>query len=215
MSKATVVVFPGSNCNYEAFDMLSKVGFQTSFTWHKDSLPHDCDLYFIPGGFSYGDYLRSGAIAAIGNIMNDIKKVAEQGRYIIGVCNGFQILTESRILPGALLRNECGHFLCKTVHLETIGRDSSFTKDTPKEMIMQIAHADGRYFCDENTLKQLHDENRVAFKYSSSTNGSIAEIAGIFGGKYNNVLGLMPHPERDSVRGSNGIEIFKSFFKSI
>lgn len=215
MSKATVVVFPGSNCNQEAFDMLEKIGFRTSFIWHKDSLPLDCDLYFIPGGFSYGDYLRSGAIAAIGSIMSDIKKVAEQGRYVIGVCNGFQILTESRILPGALLRNECGHFLCQTVHIRTVGRRSLFTKKIPEKAIMQIAHADGRYFCNNETLKQLEDENRIAFEYYANPNGSISNIAGIFGGKNNNVLGLMPHPERDCVHNSNGIEIFKSLFQSI
>ena len=212
MAKATVLVFPGSNCNQEAFDVLAKIGFQTTFTWHKNPLPQSYDLYFIPGGFSYGDYLRSGAIAGLGTIMQDIKKVAEQGRYVIGVCNGFQILTESKILEGALLRNECGHFLCKTVELQTVGKSSEFTKNISQKMTMQIAHGDGRYFCDSDTLKKLQDQNQIAFTYKQNPNGSVENIAGVFGGKNNNVLGLMPHPERDLVRNSNGIEIFKSLF---
>lgn len=215
MKKATVVVFPGSNCNQEAFDVLEKIGFQTTFTWHKDTLPQDCDLYFIPGGFSYGDYLRSGAIAGIGKIMQDVKKVADAGRHVIGVCNGFQILTESKILEGALLRNECGHFLCKTVELKTVGKNSALTKNISEKMTMQIAHGDGRFFCDSDTLKKLQDQNKIAFTYTENPNGSVEDIAGIFGGKHNNVLGLMPHPERDMVRNSNGIEIFKSVFSSI
>jgi phosphoribosylformylglycinamidine synthase I len=215
MTKATVIVFPGSNCNQEAFDILEKIGFQTTFTWHKDELPQNCDLYFIPGGFSYGDYLRSGAIAGLGKIMQDIKKMAEQGRHIIGVCNGFQILTESKILDGALLRNECGHFLCKTVELQTVSKNSKFTQNIPTNIAMQIAHGDGRYFCDDDTLKKLQDENRIAFQYAHNPNGSLANIAGIFGGKNNNVLGLMPHPERDLVRGTNGVQLFKSLFNLI
>lgn len=215
MPKATVVIFPGSNCNQEAFDVLKSVGFEVSSTWYTESLPKNLDLCFIPGGFSYGDYLRSGAIASLSNIMQEVKSFAEKGGYVIGVCNGFQILTESKILEGALMRNIKGSFVCRTVELQTYNQNTAFTKSVPQSMKMQIAHADGRYFCNADTLKKLEDCNQIAFKYKDNPNGSLSDIAGIFGGKNNNILGMMPHPERDIVANTNGIKIFESLFNSI
>ena len=213
MPKATVIVFPGSNCDSEAFQALECVGFDVSYTWYMDSLPLNLDLCFIPGGFSYGDYLRSGAIAAMSNIMREVKEFAEKGGYVIGVCNGFQILTESKILEGALLKNASSSFICKVIKLRTICRDSVFTKNVSDVLSIQIAHADGRFFCDEDTLKKLQDRDLIAFEYLENPNGSLANIAGIFGGKNKNVLGMMPHPERDVINGANGMEILQSFIK--
>ncbi len=212
--KATVLVFPGSNCDTEAFAALENLGFQTSYTWHRESLPSNLDLCFVPGGFSYGDYLRSGAIAAMSSILSEVKTFAEKGGYVIGVCNGFQILTEAKILDGALLRNSSSSFICKTVGLKTVSKSSIFTKSISENLTIQIAHADGRFFCDENTLKKLQDEDRIAFEYCETPNGSLANIAGILGGKHKNVLGMMPHPERDIVSGVNGMEILQSFINN-
>ena len=212
--KATVLVVPGSNCDADAFNALETLGFQTSYTWHTQSLPTNLDLCFIPGGFSYGDYLRSGAIAAMSSILNEVKAFAEKGGYVIGVCNGFQILTEAKILDGALLRNASSSFVCKTVGLKTISKSSIFTKEVSSELTIQIAHADGRFFCDSDTLKKLQDQDLIAFEYLDNPNGSIANIAGIFGGKHKNVLGMMPHPERDLVSGVNGMEILRSFINN-
>lgn len=195
--------------------MLKNIGFETSYTWHTESLPQNLDFCFIPGGFSYGDRLRSGAIASLSNILREVKAFADKGGYVMGVCNGFQILTESKILEGALLRNAGSSFICKTIELATQNQNTVFTRDIPSQLTMQIAHADGRYFCHADTLKKLQDENKIAFIYSETPNGSLNNIAGVFGGKNNNVLGMMPHPERDMVHGSNGIEIFKSLFKGM
>lgn len=215
MPKATVVVFPGSNCNEEALLMLQNIGFDASYTWYADSFPQNLDFCFLPGGFSYGDRLRSGAIASFSKIIENIKLFAERGGYVMGVCNGFQILTEAKILEGALIRNASGSFVCKTVELQTQSHSSIFTESVPSVMKMQIAHADGRYFCTDDTLKKLQDSHQVAFTYSENINGSKEDIAGIFGGKYNNILGMMPHPERDLVANTNGIEIFRSIIKNI
>jgi len=215
--KATVIVFPGSNCDAEAFAALKNLGFEVSYTWYKESLPKNLDFCFIPGGFSYGDYLRSGAIASISSIMQEVKDFAEKGGYVLGVCNGFQILTEAKILDGALLRNASSSFVCKIVKLKTISKSSIFTQNIPDDLTIQVAHADGRFFCDETTLKKLQDEDRIAFEYANDAenpNGSLANIAGIFGGKNKNVLGMMPHPERDIISGVNGMEILKSFIKN-
>lgn len=215
MPKATVVVFPGSNCNEEAFEMLKSIGFETSYTWHTESLPQNLDFCFLPGGFSYGDRLRSGAIASLSNILREVKNFANKGGYIMGVCNGFQILTESKILEGALLRNGGSSFICKKIDITTANHSSVFTQNISQILTMQIANADGRYFCHDDTLKKLQDEQKIAFTYKENPNGSIANIAGIFGGTRNNVLGMMPHPERDIITGTNGIEIFQSLFKGI
>jgi len=215
MPKATVVVFPGSNCDAEAHSVLKNTGFNVSFTWYREPLPQNLDLCFLPGGFSYGDYLRSGAIASFSKILEEVKQFAQKGGYVMGVCNGFQILTESKILDGALLRNNSSSFVCKVIELETMNSSTVFTKDASKNMTMQIAHADGRYFCSDDTLKKLQDGNKIAFKYKENPNGSIEDIAGIFGGPNKNVLGMMPHPERDIITGANGIEIFKSLFENL
>ncbi len=212
--KATVLVFPGSNCDSDAFSALQTLGFETSYTWHTQNLPSNLDICFIPGGFSYGDYLRSGAIAAMSSIISEVKDFAQKGGYVIGICNGFQILTEAKILDGALLRNASSSFVCKTVGLKTISRTSHFTKNVSDNLTIQIAHADGRFFCDGDTLKKLQDEDRIAFEYLENPNGSIANIAGIIGGKHRNVLGMMPHPERDIVSGVNGMEILQSFINN-
>ncbi|MFT4967575.1 MAG: phosphoribosylformylglycinamidine synthase I [Candidatus Deianiraeaceae bacterium] len=213
--KATVIVFPGSNCNEESHAIMQRLGFDVSYTWYKDSLPKNLDFIFIPGGFSYGDRLRSGAIASFSNIIQEVKAFAEKGGYVMGVCNGFQVLTESLILEGALLRNASSSFICKVIEIHTTSQSSYFTKNTPQTMTMQIAHADGRYFCHNDTLKKLQDNNQIAFTYKEDINGSIANIAGIFGGKNNNILGMMPHPERDIIAHTNGSEIFKSLFKNL
>jgi phosphoribosylformylglycinamidine synthase subunit PurQ / glutaminase len=215
MPKATVIVFPGSNCNEEAFEVLKTIGFDVSYTWHTESLPTNLDFCFLPGGFSYGDRLRSGAIASFSNILREIKNFANKGGYVMGVCNGFQILTESKILEGALLRNGGSSFICKNIEVDVVDSSTVFTKNISKTLTMQIAHADGRYFCHDDTIKKLQDEQKIAFTYKENPNGSINNIAGIFGGKNNNILGMMPHPERDIISGTNGIEIFQSLFKGI
>lgn len=214
MPKATVITFPGSNCNEESFEMLANIGFNASYTWHKESLPENLDFCFLAGGFSYGDRLRSGAIAGLKPILMEIKKFAEKGGYVMGVCNGFQILTEAKILDGALLRNDGGSFVCKKINLEVQSENSIFTQNLPKKMTMQIAHADGRFYCSDEALQKLENEGKIAFTYEQNPNGSKGSIAGIFGGKNNNILGMMPHPERDFVQNANGIEIFRNIIQN-
>lgn len=208
--KATVLVFPGSNCDKEAFKILEKVGFDVSFAWHKSSLAKDVELCVIPGGFSYGDYLRSGAIAGHSDIMDEVRVFAENGGFVIGICNGFQILTESKILPGALLKNKGGHFVCRMSSILTINDSSIFTSNLKPEITLQVAHGDGMFFADEETIQSLEAENRVAFRYKDNFNGSINQIAGIIGGKNYNILGLMPHPER-LLASHDAIPMFLNF----
>jgi phosphoribosylformylglycinamidine synthase I len=210
--KATVIVFPGSNCDKEAADILNKYGFQTTFTWHSENLPSDIDLCFIPGGFSYGDYLRSGAVAAREKIMNQVRNFAENGGFVIGICNGFQILTEAKILPGALMQNACGHFVCKITDFKTENKDSIFTKNLKENVKIQVAHGDGRYTADSKTLEMLEKENRIAFRYEDNYNGSAQSIAGIIGGKNYNILGMMPHPER-TLASADCVKIFENLSK--
>jgi phosphoribosylformylglycinamidine synthase len=213
MKKACVVQFLGSNCDNEAVKALSDCGLEVKKIFYKDGFEvnYKPDLVFIPGGFSYGDYLRSGALASRMRIMEDVKKFADEGRFVIGICNGFQILTEARLLDGALLRNAGGRFICKNIKIQAINQKSIFTNDLDKINI-QIAHADGRYFADDDVLKKLEDEDRIAFKYLQNPNGSLADIAGILGGKNHNILGMMPHPER-VIMGGSGMEIFKNLLK--
>jgi phosphoribosylformylglycinamidine synthase I len=199
MKKASVIIFPGSNCDKEAKDILTKFGFETNFVWHEDNLPSDISVCFLPGGFSYGDYLRSGAVAGRSKVMNDVRNFAENGGITIGICNGFQILTEAKILPGALTPNACGHFVCKEVVLEKINQESIFTKGLKNNLSVQVAHGDGLFTADEKTLKTLEEEGRIAFRYTENFNGSKNAIAGIIGGKNYNILGMMPHPERTIV----------------
>jgi len=222
--KSAVIVFPGSNCDRDAVDALQKIGSKVEKVWHQEtSLPSGLDLIIVPGGFSYGDYLRSGAMAAISPVMNEIKKAAAQGVNVLGICNGFQILTESGLLDGVLLKNKGGKFICKAVNLRVESTNSNFTSNYQKNQVIQvpIAHMDGNYFADENTLKSLEDNDQIAFKYCDSTgkvndqtspNGAINNIAGIFN-RTKNILGMMPHPERaiDAETGLvDGLIMFKS-----
>ena len=203
--KFGVVVFPGSNCDHDAYYSLKKVlGFDVTFLWHKETSLENCDVIILPGGFSYGDYLRTGAIARFSPIMNTVIDFANKGGYVMGICNGFQILLEAGLLPGVLLKNKSLQFVCKDVYLSVENRDTVFTKGiTSKEKLkFPVAHGEGNYFADDNTLKELVENNQIVFKYASlndksnyNPNGSIMDIAGIVN-KRKNVLGLMPHPER-------------------
>mgnify|MGYP001627791360 FL=1 len=196
--KAAVLVFPGSNCDRDMAVAFERAGFDVSMIWHKDhALPEGVDIVGVPGGFSYGDYLRCGAIAANSPICRELKQHAEAGGYVIGVCNGFQVLTETGLLPGALLRNAGLKYICRSVPLVVATEDSVFTQGYTKgqEIMVPIAHHDGNYFADEATLDQLEAEDRVAFRYGDNPNGSARDIAGIVSGN-RRVLGMMPHPER-------------------
>lgn len=222
MSKAKfgVVVFPGSNCDHDAYNTLKHVlGQDTEFLWHKNSTIGDRNAIILPGGFSYGDYLRCGAIARFSSIMKDVVRFANAGGIVIGICNGFQILCESGLLPGVLLRNGDLKFVCRNVTLNIENKNTIFTKaygedGTPEggKLVVPVAHGDGNYFCEENTLKELNENGQVLFRYEDNPNGSIENIAGITN-KAGNVLGMMPHPERaseDIVGGSRGRFIFES-----
>ena len=222
--KAAIIVFPGSNCDHDALHALGSVfGIATSSVWHAESTLPAVDLVVLPGGFSYGDYLRSGAIARFAPIMKAVAAHAAGGRPLLGICNGFQVLCEAGLLPGALLPNASLSFLCKDVHLRTENRESAFTCGIPEGKILRvpIAHGDGRYAADEATLDRLEGEGQVAFRYCSpegrladewNFNGSQRSIAGVFNSS-RNVLGLMPHPERavEAVLGSvDGRLVFES-----
>jgi len=198
--KSAVVIFPGSNCDRDAYRALHHItGYQPVYLWHQDTtLPDPLDLIVLPGGFSYGDYLRSGAIAARSPIMQAIAQAAARGVVILGICNGFQILTEAGLLPGALARNDSLSFRAKLQTLEVANNNSPFTRDYTQGQSVQfhIAHGDGRYITDAETLKQLEEEERIAFRYTGNNpNGSLNNIAGIFN-KTRTILGMMPHPER-------------------
>ncbi|MBT4990002.1 MAG: phosphoribosylformylglycinamidine synthase subunit PurQ [Rickettsiales bacterium] len=211
--KAGVVVFPGSNCDRDMLMALKAICKDVQYIWHKDStIPNDIDIIALPGGFSYGDYLRCGAIAASSNIISEIKKSADQGKYILGVCNGFQVLTEAGLLPGTLIRNRDLKFISKVVEIETISTKSKFTNQAKNRLMLPVAHHDGNYFCDKQTLQSLEENDQIAFQYSQNINGSISDIAGIFN-KNKNILGMMPHPERaidKKTSGTDGLGIFKS-----
>lgn len=212
--KAAVITFPGSNCDRDGFTVLKNIGFDTQAVWHHDSTLPKVDVVYIPGGFSYGDYLRSGAMAAQSPIMREVKKHADAGGFVLGVCNGFQILTESGLLPGILLRNAKLKFLCKEVTLKVENNSTAFTKKyaAGQTINVPIAHHDGNYFADDATLKSLQDNAQIAFTYVDNPNGSRANIAGIFSAK-KNVLGMMPHPERHAealLGGVDGKGVFES-----
>jgi phosphoribosylformylglycinamidine synthase len=196
--KAAVVVFPGSNCDRDLAVALRNAGAEVTMAWHKDdALPPGTDLVAVPGGFSFGDYLRCGAIAGQSPIAAAIKDHARRGGYVLGVCNGFQVLTEMHLLPGALMRNAGLKFICRNAALRVATADSPFTQSYSKGQTVHfpIAHHDGNYFADEETLKRLQGEDRIAFTYADPVNGSILDIAGILS-ENRRVLGLMPHPER-------------------
>jgi phosphoribosylformylglycinamidine synthase subunit PurQ / glutaminase len=204
--KFGVVVFPGSNCDHDCWYAASQnLGFNTDMIWHDSPSLGDVDAVILPGGFSYGDYLRCGAIAKFSPVMNAVKKFAADGGLVLGVCNGFQILVECGLLPGALLRNRDLKFICRQVGLRVETTRSPFTSEAKKGDIlrMPIAHGEGCYFADEKTLDALEAEDRVVFRYVDNPNGSLRDIAGILNER-RNVMGMMPHPDRacDSLMGS-------------
>ncbi|WP_024790560.1 MULTISPECIES: phosphoribosylformylglycinamidine synthase subunit PurQ [unclassified Lebetimonas] len=217
-----VVVFPGTNCDRDTKWAFEKIGAKAEFIWHTDKLKN-YDLVILPGGFSYGDYLRSGAIARFSPIMNDVTEYAKKGGFVLGICNGFQILLESHLLPGAMTRNENLHFISKFHHLKIINNENKFLQNFEAEDIINIpiAHAEGNYKVDSETLKKMYDKGQVILKYCDkdgkelNPNGSDDSIAGICN-ENKNVFGLMPHPERamESILGGNdGIKMLEGFLK--
>jgi len=213
--KFGVVVFPGSNCDHDAWYAIQRnLGQTAEFIWHDSTHLGDLDAVILPGGFSYGDYLRCGAIAKFSPVMTAIRKFAAEGGLVIGLCNGFQILVESGLLPGALLRNRGLKFICRPVELRIETTNSPFTSAGGKGQIlrMPIAHGEGCYYADDRTLDELEAEDRVAFRYVDNPNGSLRDIAGILS-RERNVLGMMPHPERASdplMGSSDGLVVLRS-----
>jgi phosphoribosylformylglycinamidine synthase len=225
--KAAVVVFPGSNCDEDCRWALQNVcGVSTRMVWFRDHVPDDVDLIVLPGGFSYGDYLRAGALARFAPAMESVKRAAERGRLVLGICNGFQILVEAHLLPGVLLRNTCLQFLCKDVWMKTVRRDTAFTRRLPEVVQMPIAHGMGNYFIDPDGLRALQDAGQIVLQYcdregrvtpEANPNGSLANIAGIIN-RAGNVLGMMPHPERaseDALGSHDGRFLFESVLESL
>jgi len=213
--KSAVIVFPGSNCDRDGFTVLNATGCQPEMVWHRDTTLPKVDLVYIPGGFSYGDYLRSGAMAAKSPIMNEVIKHANAGGKVLGVCNGFQVLTESGLLPGILLRNAKLKFICKEVALKVENNNTVFTKKyaSGQTINVPVAHHDGNYFADEATLKSLQDKQQIVFTYLDNPNGSQLNIAGIVNAS-GNVLGMMPHPERHAESLLGGVD-GKAMFESL
>jgi len=213
--KVGIVVFPGSNCDHDAWYAISaNLHQRAEFIWHESASLGDVDAVILPGGFSYGDYLRCGAIAKFSPVMRAVKNFAHDGGLVLGICNGFQVLTEAGLLPGALVRNANLKFVCRTVPLQVATVDSPFThRAAPGEHIhLPIAHGEGCYIADENTLDQLEAEDRVVLRYLDNPNGSLRDIAGILSAE-RNVMGMMPHPERaaDALVGStDGVAILSS-----
>jgi phosphoribosylformylglycinamidine synthase I len=214
--KTAVIVFPGSNCDRDAAMAIEAVtGAKPAMVWHEETeLPEGLDFVMVPGGFSYGDYLRSGAVAARSPIIADLKKKAEAGVPMLGVCNGFQILTEAGLLDGTLMRNASLHFVCEKATLYVETANTRFTRGygERKEIVIPIAHHDGNYFADDETLNRLEDNGQVAFRYANNPNGSARDIAGVTNAA-GNVLGMMPHPERavdEKHGGTDGVALFES-----
>ncbi|MGK8235759.1 phosphoribosylformylglycinamidine synthase subunit PurQ [Roseovarius sp. MS2] len=217
---AAVIVFPGSNCDRDLAVAFERAGARVSMVWHKDTdLPQGVDVVGVPGGFSYGDYLRCGAIAANSPICRSVIAHADKGGYVLGVCNGFQILTETGILPGALLRNAGLKYVCKQVGLRVATADSVFSHgyEAGRTITVPIAHHDGNYFADTATLDRLEGEDRVAFTYTDNPNGSARDIAGILS-ENRRVLGMMPHPERMAEPlqgGTDGAALFSGLMGAL
>ena len=224
-----VLQFPGSNCDQDCVHVLQKVlGHPTRLLWHKDSSVGDADAVLVPGGFSYGDYLRTGSIARFSPVMQAVKEFAENGGLVLGICNGFQILCEAGLLPGALIRNRSLQFRCERVYLKVATHDSPFTSQVPEEKILRIpiAHGEGSYFCDADLLETLEANDQILFRYvdaegdatdHANPNGSLANIAGICN-ETRNVAGMMPHPERaaeDVLGSADGRWIFKSLIHAL
>ena len=220
---SSVIVFPGSNCDRDIAVALEKLQFKNKMIWHKDTDLPKSDLIVVPGGFSYGDYLRSGAIAAKSNILNEVIKAANDGCLVLGICNGFQILTETGLLKGVLLRNKNLKFLGKDIYVKTLNTDNNFCNKYKQDQVLRfnIAHNEGNFFTSEDHLKELEDKNLIAFKYcdekgnvneENNPNGSLNNIAGIFNNK-KNILGMMPHPERmvdKMISNEDGVNLFAS-----
>jgi phosphoribosylformylglycinamidine synthase subunit PurQ / glutaminase len=218
--KFAVIVFPGSNCDIDMFHAIKdELGEEVEYVWHDQESLEGFDAILLPGGFSYGDYLRCGAIARFSNVMKEIIKAAEAGKPILGVCNGFQILLEAGLLPGAMRRNESLKFICKPVELKVENNQTMFTSSYSQDEVITvpIAHGEGNYYCDEQTLELLKANNQIAFTYNGvNPNGSIENIAGITNEK-GNVLGMMPHPERAVdilLGGADGLKLFQSIVRS-
>ncbi|WP_284165462.1 phosphoribosylformylglycinamidine synthase subunit PurQ [Frigidibacter sp. SD6-1] len=213
--KAAIITFPGSNCDRDLAVAFEQAGAKVARVWHKDhDLPEGTDIVGVPGGFSYGDYLRCGAIAAQSPIMQAVRKHVEKGGYALGICNGFQILTETGLLPGALMRNAGLKFVCKTVTLKVATSDSDFTRGWNAGDVANIpvAHHDGNYTIDADGLARLKDEDRIAFTYREDVNGATEGIAGVLSAN-RRVLGMMPHPERAAdarLGGTDGSVLFRS-----
>lgn len=227
--KFGVIVFPGSNCDHDAYHVISKhVGQPVDFIWHRETELSAFDALIIPGGFSYGDYLRAGALARFSPVMNSVKQFAAAGGLVLGICNGFQILCEANLLPGALIRNRDLHFICDYVDVRVEASDTPFTNEMRAGLVLRlpIAHAEGNYVCDDRTLDELRSENRIIFRYcnqrgevnaATNPNGSLDNIAGICN-RQRNVLGLMPHPERaceDLLGSADGRDIFRSLASTL
>ncbi|EPD50370.1 phosphoribosylformylglycinamidine synthase subunit PurQ [Paenisporosarcina sp. FSL H8-0542] len=217
--KFAVLVFPGSNCDLDMYHAIKdELGEEAEYVWHDTKDLSGYDGILLPGGFSYGDYLRCGAIAQFSNVMSEVKKAADAGKPVLGICNGFQILTEAGLLPGALLRNKNLKFMCRTVDLTVVNNNTMFTAEYAKDQVIQvpIAHGEGNYSCDEETLASLKANNQIVFTYTNDNpNGSVEDIAGIINER-GNVLGMMPHPERavhELIGGTDGLALFKSIVK--
>ncbi|MBE3591985.1 MAG: phosphoribosylformylglycinamidine synthase subunit PurQ [Thermoanaerobacter sp.] len=213
--KFAVIVFPGSNCDVDCYYAVKDgLGEEVEYVWHQEKNLSKYDVIMLPGGFSYGDYLRAGAIARFSPVMEAVREEAEKGKFIIGICNGFQILTEAGLLPGALRKNEGLKFICKTVSVIVENDETPFTTRLKKgqEILLPIAHGEGNYYVDDKTLKELKENNQIVFRYKENINGSVERIAGVIN-KKGNVLGMMPHPERayDSLLGNtDGLHILGS-----
>ncbi|MDN7247392.1 phosphoribosylformylglycinamidine synthase subunit PurQ [Planococcus shenhongbingii] len=216
--KFAVIVFPGSNCDLDMYHAVKdELGEEAEYVWHDSTDLSGYDGILLPGGFSYGDYLRCGAIAQSSAVMDEVKKAVEAGKPVLGICNGFQILTEAGLLPGVLLRNKNLKFMCKTVGLKVENANTLFTSEYAdgQEIQIPIAHGEGNYYCDDATYEQLKKNNQIVFSYADDFNGSRNNIAGIINER-GNVLGMMPHPERavtDLIGGSDGLALFKSIVK--
>jgi phosphoribosylformylglycinamidine synthase I len=227
--KFGVLVFPGSNCDHDTYNVIEQIAHQpVTMLWHESEDLQGCDAILVPGGFAYGDYLRTGAIAHFAPIMQSVKRFAASGGLVLGICNGFQILCESGLLPGALMRNAGLKYICKQVHLRTETTDSAFTNTLTKGQVLQIpiGHMEGNYFCDESTLAELKRDDRIAFRYATPSgeitpaanpNGSLENIAGVLN-EGRNVLGMMPHPDRSSellLGSADGFPIFQSMIAAL
>lgn len=216
--KFAVIVFPGSNCDIDMYHAIKdELGEEVEYVWHDATSLDGFDAILLPGGFSYGDYLRTGAIARFSNVMKEVVKAAEAGKPILGVCNGFQILLEAGLLPGAMRRNESLKFICKNVELRVENNETMFSGSYKQGETIQIpvAHGEGNYYCDEETLARLKENKQIVFTYTNNPNGSLEDIAGIMN-EQGNVLGMMPHPERavdELLGGADGVKLFQSIVK--